>query len=108
MRENGAPTITGVSVKTHALHADLSDGRSIIVPISWFPRLAEATAQERANWRLIAGGRGVHWPDLDEDISATNLLQGQPSNESQSSFQKWLAARHTRPAAHRRRSSSAH
>jgi hypothetical protein len=71
----------------------LSDGRAIWVPLAWFPRLTHGTADERNNWRLIAGGRGIHWSDLDEDISVENLLAGKPSAESQTSFKKWLGAR---------------
>jgi hypothetical protein len=52
----------------------LEDGRRLLVPLAWFPRLLEASAEQRKNWRLIGGGTGVHWPDLDEDISVENLL----------------------------------
>src|SRR4029079_14732596 len=73
--------------------ADLLDGGSIAGPIAWYPRLANSTAAERANWRLIGRGEGIHWPDLDEDISVDNLLTGSRSGESQASFKKWLASR---------------
>jgi hypothetical protein len=76
-----------------ALCVDLSDGRSITVPIAWYPRLAHGTTQERSHWRLIGGGRGVHWPDLDEDISVENLLSGKPSGESRASLAVWLKSR---------------
>ena len=59
-----------------ALIVDLADGRTITVPLAWFPRLAHATPQERANWRLIGGGEGIHWPELDEDLSFRGLLAG--------------------------------
>jgi hypothetical protein len=72
---------------------DLADGRSIRVPISWYPRLAAATEKERNNWRFIGRGEGIHWPDLDEDISVENLLKGAHSGESERSFNVWLAAR---------------
>ena len=75
------------------LIVDLMDGRTISVPLAWFPRLVHGSANERSNWRLIAGGRGIHWTDLDEDISVENLLTGKPSGESQASFKKWLEAR---------------
>jgi len=75
------------------LSVELADGRTIIVPLAWYPRLIHASAKERSAWRLIAGGRGIHWPQIDEDISVANLLGGQPSSESQSSFKKWLAGR---------------
>ena len=82
-----------VTVDAVSLSVDLSDGRSIAVPTAWFPRLAHGTDSERANWRLIAGGEGIHWPDLDEDIAVAALLAGRPSTESQSSLRRWLAAR---------------
>lgn len=59
----------------------LTDGRSLSVPIIWFPRLAKANALERANYELLGGGEGVHWPQLDEDISVLGLLAGKPSAE---------------------------
>ncbi len=73
------------------LSVDLSDGRSISVPIAWFPRLLHSTEQERNNWRLIGRGQGIHWED--EDISVEGLIAGRPSGESQESFKKWLAKR---------------
>lgn len=82
-----------VEVTEDTLTVELSDGRTIAVPLGWYPRLTHATAEERASWRLIGGGRGIHWPAIDEDISIANLLGGQPSAESQTSFNKWLAGR---------------
>jgi hypothetical protein len=84
------PTVT---VGDHILSVDLSDGRSIAVPLSWYPRLAHATPAERGKSRLIGGGEGIHWPELDEDISVKSLLAGKPSGESQESLQRWLTAR---------------
>jgi hypothetical protein len=75
---------------------DLSDGRTISVPLLWFPRLVHSTAQERKRWWLIGNGVGIHWPDLDEDISVENLLRGSPSGESQRSLKRWLEQRPTR------------
>ena len=75
------------------LSVDLSDGRSISVPLAWFPRLLHSTEQERNNWRLIGRGQGIHWEDLDEDISIEGLIAGRPSGESQESFKKWMANR---------------
>jgi hypothetical protein len=80
-------------VDTDALWAELTDGRTISVPIGWYPRLEHGTEAERANWRLIGNGVGIHWPELDEDISVDNLLRGRPSGESQSSFKAWLEGR---------------
>jgi hypothetical protein len=91
--ENLFAVATQVSVTEDTLTVELTDGRTIAVPLSWYPRLRHGTKKERASWRLIAGGRGIHWPDIDEDISVSNLLMGQPSAESQGSFQKWLAQR---------------
>jgi Protein of unknown function (DUF2442) len=91
--DNQAPSATQVCVSDDALSVDLSDGRSISVPLAWFPRLSHGSEIERKNWRFIAGGRGIHWPDLDEDISVENLLAGKPSGESQASFKNWLDAR---------------
>lgn len=75
------------------LVVDLSDGRSISVPLAWFPRLQHGTSEERNNWRWIGDREGIHWPDLDEDISVENLILGQPSGESQDSFRRWLERR---------------
>jgi hypothetical protein len=85
----------GVTASDEALIVDLADGRTITVPLAWFPRLAHGTAAERANWRLIGGGVGIHWPDLDEDISVESLLAGRRSGETQASLRRWLEARKT-------------
>ena len=87
------PEALSVSITDHTLSVDLSDGRSISVPIAWFPRLLHSSDQERNNWRLIGKGQGIHWEDIDEDISIEGLLAGRPSGESQKSFKKWLAKR---------------
>ena len=75
------------------LSVDLSDGRTITVPVAWFPRVAMGTQSERENWSLIGGGHGIHWADLDEDISVESLLTGQRSRESDSSLKKWIDRR---------------
>ena len=85
-----APIAYNIAVTDDTLSVDLSDGRSISVPLCWFPRLLHSTQQERDNWRLIGGGQGIHWEDLDEDISVQGLLAGESSGESQKSFKKWL------------------
>jgi hypothetical protein len=87
------PEALDVSLTDDTLSVDLSDGRSISVPIAWFPRLLHSTEQERNNWRLIGKGQGIHWEDIDEDISIEGLLAGKPSGESQESLKKWLAKR---------------
>ena len=90
------PTAEDVKVTRNALKVDLSDGRAISVPLTWYPRLLHATAEERENWRLIGRGRGIHWEDIDEDISVEGLLAGHPSGESQTSLKKWLQQRSSR------------
>ena len=90
------PRAEQIRVTRDSLVVDLQDGRTITVPLSWYPRLHQGSVRERANWRLIAGGEGIHWPDLDEDISVEGLLAGSPSGESQTSFQAWLSRRKRR------------
>lgn len=87
------PQILQVAVSDEFLTVDLSDGRVISVPIAWYPRLLAGTPTERNNWRLTASQEGIHWSDLDEDISLKNILLGQPSGESQTSLQRWLESR---------------
>ena len=82
-----------VQVTDDTLIVDLSDGRTVSVPLAWFPRLLYGKPEERDKWRLIGDGEGIHWPDLDEDISVENLILGKPSGESQKSFKRWLEAR---------------
>ena len=87
------PDADAVRVTDDTLDVALSDGRSIAVPLTWYPRLLHGTPEERANWRLIGRGDGIHWEDLDEDISVEGLLAGRHSGESQESLRKWLEAR---------------
>ncbi|HEY4085089.1 MAG TPA: DUF2442 domain-containing protein [Bryobacteraceae bacterium] len=75
------------------LSVDLSDGRTITVPVAWFPRVAMGTQRERENWSLIGRGHGIHWVDLDEDVSVESLLTGQRSRESDRSLKKWIEGR---------------
>ena len=82
-----------VRVSDELLTVELVDGRSVSVPISWYPRLAHGTPEERRNWRLIGRGEGIHWTDLDEDIRVEALLGGLRSAESQASFDRWLKER---------------
>ena len=91
------PEALDVLLTDDTLSVDLSDGRTISVPIAWFPRLLHSTEQERNNWRFIGKGQGIHWEDIDEDISIEGLLAGKPSGESQESFKKWLAKRSEKP-----------
>jgi|JFJP01.1.fsa_nt_gi hypothetical protein len=87
------PNAMDVHTTEDTLTVDLSDGRTLSVPLGWYPRLETAGSKERANWRLIGKGSGIHWPDIDEDISIDGLLAGKPSGESQASFKKWLQNR---------------
>jgi Protein of unknown function (DUF2442) len=64
-----------VDVSSEALRIVLADGRELAAPLEWFPRLRDATVEQRSNWRLIGGGQGIHWPDLDEDIAVATLLR---------------------------------
>ncbi|CAN5299943.1 DUF2442 domain-containing protein [soil metagenome] len=82
-----------VTVTEDTLTIELADGRSISVPLAWYPRLAHGTPEERGNWCLIGEGNGIHWPVLDEDISLENLLRGRVSGESQRSLKLWLEQR---------------
>ena|SRR5687768_15900207 len=86
-----------VRVTADSLTVDLTDGRTISAPLVWFPRLVHGTPEERNNWE-IGSGIGIHWPDLDEDISVEGLLFGGPSRESGRSLQRWLDSRQQRKA----------
>jgi hypothetical protein len=87
------PRIQMIKITDDTLAVDLSDGRTISVPLAWYPRLLNGSNEERQDWRLIGDGTGIHWNQLDEDISVKNLVLGQPSGESQKSFQRWLNQR---------------
>ena len=87
------PEAREVSVTEDTLKAELADGRTISVPLAWYPRLVHATQEERDNWDLIGEGQGIRWPDLDEDLSVEGLIAGRPSKESQRSFKRWLEAK---------------
>ncbi len=84
-----------VSVNTtdDTLSVDLADGRTISVPLAWYPRLFHGSVVERQQWRLIGGGEGIHWESLDEDISVEGLLAGRASGESEKSLKYWLEKR---------------
>ncbi|HLF01637.1 MAG TPA: DUF2442 domain-containing protein [Anaerolineales bacterium] len=82
-----------VSVTDDTLSVDLEDGRTIAVPIGWYPRLAHGQPAERSNFQISGAGYGIHWPDLDEDIGVEGLLLGKRSSESPESFERWLRRR---------------
>jgi hypothetical protein len=85
------PEPVEVTVTDDTLSVDLADGRTISVPLGWFPRLRHGTPRERANFEL--GRDGIHWPELHEDIAVAGLLNGEKSGESLSSIQRWLDSR---------------
>ena len=82
-----------VKVTDDDLTVQLEDGRTLSVPLVWYPRLLHGTRRERARWRLIGRGVGIHWPALDEDISVEGLLAGRGSGESQQSLKLWFEGR---------------
>jgi len=91
--------IVNVMITDDTLSVDLEDGRTVSVPIGWYPRLAYGTPAERANFQISSAGYGIHWPDLDEDIGVKGLLLGKRSMESPSSFERWLQRRKQKPSA---------
>ena len=91
--ETAMPLATAVEVTDDTLTVELSDARTVSVPLTWYPRLLHATLEERGKWELIAQGEGIHWPGVDEDISVAALIAGRPSGETAASLQRWLAAR---------------
>ena len=87
------PEVSDVAVSEETLRVELSDGRTLSVPIGWYPRLSHATDEERTNWTIMDARHGIHWPYLDEDVSLEGLLAGQASRESQASLRRWLEGR---------------
>jgi len=90
-----------VEVTEEELRVELEDGRTISVPLAWFPRLWHGTPEERNRWELIGDGEGIHWPDLDEDIEVVHLLAGIPSREGKQSLERWLEVRRKKRKAAR-------
>lgn len=82
-----------VEVTAESVTVHLDDGRTVTTPLAWYPRLVHATPEERQRVELIGSGTGLHWPDLDEDLSVRGMLAGQPSREGPQSLKRWLAAR---------------
>ena len=91
--ETTAARAQDATVTEETLTVELFDGRSISVPLAWFPRLVHGTPEERLDWRLMSQGAGIPWTALDEDISVQNLLMGKASGESQRSLKRWLKQR---------------
>jgi hypothetical protein len=84
-----------VQFSQDSMAVSLDDGRILSVPLAWYPRLFAGTSQEREHYELIGDGEGIHWPDLDEDISVEGLLAGKRSAESDASLARWLEKRKT-------------
>jgi hypothetical protein len=74
--------VVNVSFTKGSLQVELKDGRSIMVPLNWYPRLLKASSEERRNWQISSGGYGIHWPDIDEDLSSEGLLRGAPAPDA--------------------------
>ena len=91
--ELAVPAATAASVGEDSLVIELADGRTITAPLAWYPRLLHASASERANVRVVGQGKGLHWPDVEEDISVESVVRGRPSMESSASLKRWLAQR---------------
>jgi hypothetical protein len=88
-----AALATSIQTTNATITIALTDGRSVAIPLTWYPRLLHASQAERENWTLIANGTGIHWPELDEDLSVDGFLAGRRSRESQASLERWLASR---------------
>ena len=91
--KKGEVLATNLRFTDESLIVDLADGRTVTVPLSWYPRLARATDLERKNWEVVLNGEGFHWPDLDEDLSVDGFVEGRRSGESKRSFGRWLKAK---------------
>jgi len=89
------PAAVDVTLTEEKLIVDLADGRSLAIPLAWYPRLKVASPPERQNWQLLGDGYAIEWPDLDEHIGVEGLLAGRRSGESKKSFERWLATRRT-------------
>jgi hypothetical protein len=85
-----------VEFREDAMVVFLDDGRTVSVPLAWYPRLNAGSVDERNNFELIGDGEGIHWPDLDEDISIKGIIEGRRSAESGESLQKWLDVRQSK------------
>ena len=79
---NGTPRVQDVRVSEDDLTVVLTDGRTVTVPLAWFPRLLHATMAQRQRWELLGDGEGIHWPEIDEDLSVAGLLRGHTTRRS--------------------------
>jgi len=91
--EKKEPRARSVAVTGESLTVDLVDGRTIIVPLVWYPRLWHGTSQERNRFEIFGDGAYIHWPNLDEDLTVAGLLAGLPSGENPQSLKRWLEGR---------------
>jgi hypothetical protein len=91
--EQKEPRARSVAVTEESLTVDLVDGRTIIVPLVWYPRLWHGTTKERNHFDIFGDGTYIHWPDLDEDLTVAGLLAGLPSSENPQSVKNWLEGR---------------
>ena len=91
------PVAVKVALTTGHLVVELADGRSLTVPLEWYPRLLHGGESERRNWRILGDGYAIEWPELDEHIGIEGLLAGRRSGESEGSLNRWLASRGSRP-----------
>lgn len=91
------PVAAKATLTAEHLIVSLADGRSLSVPLAWYPRLLHGSESERQNWQLLGDGYAIEWPDLDEHIGVEGLLAGRRSGESETSFGRWLASRSSRP-----------
>lgn len=92
-RERREPCARNVRVNDEALTVDLTDGRTLAVPLAWYPRLWHGTPEERARFEIFGDDTYLHWPDLDEDLTVSGILDGHPSRESPESLKRWLERR---------------
>jgi len=87
------PAAVDIEMTLDSFTVNLTDGRSLSIPLAWYPRLSHATVDEKNNWLLLGDGYAIEWPDLDEHIGVEGLLAGRRSGESEQSFQRWLSRR---------------
>jgi hypothetical protein len=87
------PLAKAVAITDEELTVELVDGRRIMVPLAWYPRLLNAAPAERQNWQRLGDGYAIEWPDLDEHIGIEGLLAGRMSGESRQSLERWMSAR---------------
>jgi len=93
--------VAGVTLTDDTLSVSMKDGRTITVPLTWYPRLLQATPKQREHWKISGGGYGIHWPELDEDLSTEGLLRGAPAPQAQATRKKVRTVPHYDARGHR-------